>query len=413
MVCNECKPEFDKLVKRIDELERKLLAYENAHTPSSKLRFPPKRNVEHPGKAGQKQGHKGTTREQSNPTMTIEVIEEQCPHCKKELGSPFKVETKIIEDIPDPQPILITEYKINHYLCKHCRKEVIAHAHIPEQSNFGANTLAHVALLKYEDRLPLRKVVSSLQRLFGLTISPGTIFDITRRVSDKLQPAYEGIKKSLRMAKVVYVDETTIRINGVTYWLWTFTTAKLTLYVVRKSRGRNVLEEVLGKNFNGIIVCDGWTSYPQFTSFIQRCWAHLLREAKFLAEKFDSAKNLHEGLKQLYEKLTAQKPPSKEMAIIELQQWIDYAECYTELRKFAVKVRNGVQYWFTFLSNKNVEPTNNRAERALRELIVQRKIMGTLRNEKGATIFERINTVLATWKQRECNVFNELKARLC
>ena len=127
----------------------------------------------------------------------------------------------------------------------------------------------------------------------------------------------------------------------------------------------------------------------------------------------NSAKSLYEGIKKIYKNATDKKPPSKEDLLIELSQWIDYAECYKELRKFAVTVSNGIEHWFTFLDHKYVEPTNNRAERALRELVVQRKIMGTLRNEKGTRIMERINSCITTWKQKGLNPFNEIKARLC
>jgi hypothetical protein len=72
---------------------------------------------------------------------------------------------------------------------------------------------------------------------------------------------------------------------------------------------------------------------------------------------------------------------------------------YKSTKKFVEKIRNGLDYWFTFLLHPGVEPTNNRAERAIREPVVQRKIFGTLRNEKGTRIFEVLSTVLATWKQ--------------
>ena len=105
MVCEECKPEFDKLAKRVEELEKKLLAYENANTPSSKIRFPPRILNEDKKKPGQKEGHKGVTRDDPDPTMTLEVIEDKCPNCKSKLNNPFKTTTKIIEEIPEPQPV--------------------------------------------------------------------------------------------------------------------------------------------------------------------------------------------------------------------------------------------------------------------------------------------------------------------
>jgi transposase len=413
MVCDECKPEFDKLLKRIEELEKKLLAYENAHTPSSKIRFPPRIINENKQPPGQKIGHIGITRTKPNPTMTIEICEENCPHCKAKLKKPFKVISKIIEEIPKPQPIEVTEYKINHYICPKCKKEVVAKAPIPEKSSFGSNAMAHITLLKFEDRLPLRKVCSTMSRQFNFPVSSGTVFEITDKVSEVLYADYKKIIVCLRRSKSVNVDETEIRVGGLNYHLWVFTTKKVTLYVIRKSRGKNVIQEILGEHYKGIIGCDGWTSYASYSTNLQRCWAHLLREAKYLAQEHSSAKSLYEGLKTIYEKATGKKEPSKDNLILEMKQWVDYAESYRELRKFAVKISNGIDFWFTFLGKKYIEPTNNRAERALRELIVQRKIIGTLRNDKGATIMERITTCIATWKQLGLNTFAELKARLC
>lgn len=413
MVCEQCKPEFDELLSRIERLEKRILAYENAHTPNSKIRFPPKIINENKYAPGQKQGHKGMTRTKPKPTSSIEIIEESCPHCNSKLNKPFKTTSKIIEEIPEPQSIEVTEYKINHYKCDKCGKEVVAQAPIPEKSSFGANTLAHVTCLKFEDRLPLRKVCSALKRQFNLEISSATVLDMTHRVSNRLLTEYNKIKYSLRTSKSVNIDETGMRVDGLNFYLWVFTTKKNTLYVIRKSRAKGVIDEVLGEKYKGVIGCDGWTSYKSYTNNLQRCWAHLLREAKYLAENFDSAKYIYKGLKSLFEKAKDKKPPPKEDLILEMGQWIDYAKCYKELRKFAVKIKNGVEHRFTFVGNKYVEPTNNRAERALRELIVQRKIIGTLRNEKGVTIMERVNSCIMTWKQKGLVPFNELKAHLC
>ena len=413
MVCEDCKEEFDKLLKRVEELEKKLAQYENANTPSSRIRFPPRILNLEKKKPGQKEGHEGITRAKPVPTMSIELIEEKCPSCDSKLGKPFKTISKLVEEIPEPQPVVVTEYKINHYKCKRCRNVVIAKSPFPEKSNFGANTLAHVTLLKFDDRLPLKKVCSALQRQFNLDISSATVFDITRRVSDKLGLEYDSIKRSLRSSKSVNIDETGFRVGGLNFYLWVFTNKVNTLYVIRKSRGKNVIEEVLGKNYKGILGSDGWTSYTSYTNKMQRCWAHLLREAKYLANEHDSAKSLYGGLKKIYEQAIDKKPPLKDELILEMNQWIDYAKCYQELRKFAITIGNGIEHWFTFLDYKNIEPTNNRAERALREMIVQRKIIGTLRNEKGTKIMERIISCIATWKQNGLNPFNEIKVRLC
>ena len=83
-----------------------------------------------------------------------------------------------------------------------------------------------------------------------------------------------------------------------------------------------------------------------------------------------------------------------------MMEWAGKPYESEEVRRFAAKIRNGIDHWFTFLVVPGVEPTNNRAERALREHVVQRKIMGCFRNGKGAGIYGTVMTVLASWKQQ-------------
>jgi hypothetical protein len=182
-----------------------------------------------------------------------------------------------------------------------------------------------------------------------------------------------------------------------------------------------VLTEVLTRRFKGIIVCDGWKPYAKFTNRLQRCWAHLLRESKDLAEKFKEAIPLHEALKALYGSVTKaleSDPPPEiranlwHLAQEALKQWIMKEYSLEIIQKFIGKISNGFNYWFTFIINPGVEPTNNRAERALRPHVVLRKILGTLRNEKGTSIHERIMTVLATWGQKDLDCLQMLTAKL-
>ena len=249
-------------------------------------------------------------------------------------------------------------------------------------------------------------------RLFGLKISPATILDLTRRAADAVQSEYDAILKKIRGAPILYVDETSIHVQGERHWIWTFSTPSESFFVIRKSRGMKVLTEVLTRRFKGIIVCDGWKPYVRFTNRIQRCWAHLLRESKELSEKFAEAVPLHNALKELYDSLTkaleSDPPPEVRrylchLAREALRNWIRKEYSAEKVRKFIRKINNGFDYWFTFIINPGVEPTNNRAERALRPHVVLRKILGTLRNDKGTSIHERIMTTLATWGQRGLN----------
>ena len=405
--------ENELLKAKISELEARLAKYENAHTPPSLRRGRDRKKDQdknNKGKPGQKIGHKGVARPYVTPDKQVEVTADRCPDCGSDLGTPFRIESKIIEEIPEPQPIIVTEYKIAHYRCPCCRKEVVAgDSGCPHEGKFGNNVIALATLLKYEDRLPHRKIQEALKRQYRMKISPATIFDLTRRAADAVRSEYNAILSKIRHSSILYVDETSIHVQGKNHWIWTFTTPSETFFVIRKSRGMKVLMEVLTRSFKGIIVCDGWKPYAKFTKHLQRCWAHLLRESKDFAEKFEEAIPLHKALKEIYESLTKAMegdPPPKVRMILwhlareALQHWMVKEYFSEKVRKFIDKINNGFEYWFTFIINPGVEPTNNRAERALRSQVVLRKILGTLRNDKGTSIHERIMTILTTWEQK-------------
>lgn len=101
-----------------------------------------------------------------------------------------------------------------------------------------------------------------------------------------------------------------------------------------------------------------------------------------------------------------------DMARAKLNQWIMKEHINVKVKKLVVKISNGFEYWFKFVIHPAVEPTNNRAERALREHVVQRKIVGTFRNNKGTSIHERIMTVPATWKQQGLDTLQILRSSL-
>jgi len=421
----QLKREIELLKEYIKDLEARLAKYENAHTPPSLRRGRNRtrdQKCRDQGKPGQKIGHEGVTRPQAKPDRQVEVIADRCPDCGAKLGIPIRIESKIIEEIPEPQPIIVTEYRIAHYSCPSCHREVVANdSDCPSEGRFGNNTIAQTTLLKYEDRLPHRKIREALRRMHGLDISPAAILDLTRRAADAVQSQYDAILGRIREAPVLYVDETSIAVQGKLHWIWTFASPSETFFVIRKSRGTKVLSEVLTERFEGIIVCDGWRSYPKFTKDLQRCWAHLLRESKDLAEKIEEAVPLHKALKELYEelksKLDCDPPPEVRRKIWNaakavLQHLIQKEYASDKVRKLIGKISNGFEFWLTFILHPGVEPTNNRAERALREHVILRKIVGTLRNGKGTTIHETIMTVLATWEQCGLNKLHMLRSCL-
>lgn len=397
------------LKKKLLELEGRLARYENANTPPSQRRYPSKEKSENSGRIGRPPGAEGSTRETPEPTETVEVKRDACPFCKTFLGSPAFFESRIIEEIPEPWPVRVIEYKLAHYNCS-CGKHIAAeHPDCPGQGRFGFNVQAEIVISRTEDRLPLRKIQRALSRRYGLNMTAATILEIERRVSVLLLSKYEKLKNRIRKADVVYCDETTFKVNGKEWWLWVFRTQNDVLLVIRKSRSGEVAKEILSNEFDRVVVSDGYSVYSKFEKQ-QRCWAHLLRELDFAVQNYPRLKPFLEELKSFYHKLkekTAEFPLNRLKILEESKNWLEVflntAKGWKELKKFSKYLENGMPNWLTFVKYEGVEPTNNFAEQSLREHVVMRKIMGTLRNQKGAGIYEVLASMVATWNLQGIN----------
>lgn len=407
---------IEKLENHIKELEKRLSLYENPHTPPSRRPYPTRPAGCSRGKPGQKKGHNGTTRPVAKPDRTIELTSGSCPYCGC-VPRFINVESRIIEDVPKIRQKTVTEFLISHYHCDHCGRDIVpTHPELPKTGRMGKNVTAEANVMKFCDRMTYDKISSAMAR-HGMDISSATILDLARRATNAMRPEYERILGRIRSAKVVYADETGIKVNGKRCWIWVFTTGKDVLIVVANSRGGDVIEKTLGKDFSGVLVCDGWKPYPGFTKNIQRCWAHLLREADCLAERHEEAAGMAKELHFMFSecnRVLGENPSMKRRRRL----W-DFMSVYMKrlasmeygpgpVRKFAGKIANGLGYWFTFVINPGVEPTNNIAERALREHVVHRKIIGTLRNEKGMRIHETMMSVMQTHQNMGLNPYDEL-----
>jgi len=408
-ICENCRPLFEKLLKRIEslekrntELERRLAAYENAHTPYSRRIFKPQRRQTN-GKRGRPKGLPGSTRSFPKPTRIIEKKFSKCPECNGKL-KPLHQEHKVVEEIPDPQPIEVVEFIANHYDCDKCGEIVAKPDDWPEHGRFGVRLLTQCTVMKFEDRMTFTKLRDALKRHYSVEITPASLMNMTRSVGTKLEAEHEELINKIRSSPSVYADETSMRINGINHWIWIFVAQDAVLCVIRKSRSKKVVKEILGNDYRGIVVCDGWKSYAQFGFTLQRCWAHMLREAKDLENQ-----KIYDFLHALF--IDAKNGLPRADAEKRLRRIISRRYKDVKVMKFLQKVKNGFHSWFTFLEH-NVEPTNNIAEQALREHVVIRKIIGGLRSEKGARVHETVMSCFATWKILGLNIFDTLLGRL-
>ncbi len=325
-------------------------------------------------------------------------------------------ENLIIEEIPKPQPIVVTEFIINHYECEKHGEVISKHEDCPESGRFGNNILAQSAIMRIEERLPLRKIHEAFERQYHLDISPASIMNFTGRVGNALETEYEEILAKIRNSNSVYADETSLRIDGKNFWIWTFTTDNEKFYAIRDNRGKKVVKEILG-DYKGVVVRDGWKAYNNFGVATQRCWAHIKREAEQISEHCNETKEFYKNLMSLFTDTKSKllkaknKPLLKRRSEDRLSELLGKPYRCMKIMKIVEKIRNGFGDWFTFVVH-NVEPTNNRAEQSLREFVVIRKIIGGLRSLNGAKIYEILMSCFATWKKNDMNIQDTLLTHL-
>jgi transposase len=224
----------------------------------------------------------------------------------------------------------------------------------------------------------------------------------------------------------VYVDETGIRVLGRNYWLWVFRTdTDDVLVVIRNSRGRDVLKEILGEDFTGAGVNDGWRVY-KWLPVVHRCWAHLLRQVDEYKDASEHGQMLSIVVHRKFNRLKdflGKDPPMEERQRIkeiwdqELQALVYEYIKYLDVRKVVKYIKNGLGCWYTCLLYPGMQPTNNLAEQSIREHVIVEKIIGTFRSIKGSENYQYISSLLATWKLQGLNIVDEtenlLRKELC
>jgi transposase len=407
------------LEKRIQDLEQRLKMYENPHTPPSQQRFKNNASSKNPpGKRGAPPGHHGATRKHPEPDEIIPVTMDICPRCGSYLGAATKIESRVIEDLPPQQKIGVIRYDLHHYHCPGCGTDIAAtHPDCPHQGSFGVRLMTTVTLMKFHQRGVLRRIQDALQQQYGFSISPKGIHDILLRVGGACVPEYDRLLQKIRDAQWRHTDETSAPVLGKNHWLWIFRTDQdEALTVIRASRGRKVLDEILGTDFTGAMVTDGYRSYQNLPE-VQRCWAHLLREVDH-GDLTDYETRFSVEMHRRFDALKTfiGKDPPMPQRIKQKMRWDqeleDLVDEYIEIPEVRTKakyIKNGIDSWHTCLLYPGMQPTNNLAEQAIREHVIQRKIIGCFRSERGPENYERITSVLATWRLQGKDMSEELE----
>jgi transposase len=247
--------------------------------------------------------------------------------------------------------------------------------------------------------------------VLGVPISRGAIQRAVDRVSEAIRPHYEAIATQARTAKVNYIDETAWYQHSVLAWLWVMANPTVALFTVQASRNKMAFAALI-ERWAGLLVSDGYGVYRHWVHGRQTCLAHLIRRARGLAERRDAelawlGRRVMTELQRLVHWATA-APTSGEV-----QTWYarmvhllaQHGQRRDEAGTLARTLEREMGSLWTFIVEEGVDPTNNRAERALRFAVLWRKLMQGTYNEKGDCWVERILSLRETCRLRGVPTF--------
>jgi uncharacterized coiled-coil protein SlyX len=381
---------------------------------------------------GAQVGHTGVGRNLKPTTEVDRVVElrpSACSNCGSLLlGADKSPARRQMVEIT-AAGTLLTEYRRHALRCLSCRK--ITRADWTEQAQggaFGAKVIAVIGYLTGRLGISHRDVVETMQELFAVKISLGSISAAQTRLSQMLAEPVETLQEFVQQQPVCLVDETSWKEKGRKPWLWVKATARATVFRILPGRSQKDAKAMIGKNENGIVTSDRYAGYNHLADLNRQiCWAHLQRDFQAIAERQGDSKTIGEELmaqsKQLFRLWQQVRDGTLEMSefrkllepIKEKVSDLLFAgtlSSHSKTGKTCSKILKLELSLWTFSQIEGVEPTNNQAERALRRAVLwRRKSFGT-QSELGSCFVERILTVVTTLRQQRRSVLDYLK-RVC
>jgi transposase len=431
---------------RIADLERRLAAVEgrlaasrkhsgnSSKPPSSDIVKPPKDPPGHTQQKRRRGGQPGHPKHErpAFPPEQIDNTQEytltQCPDCGGKLQD-ASTAPRVIQQVEIiDKPVRIKEHHGLAYWCSHCRQ--VHYGQLPQAVEkaglAGPKLTALVGFLKGVCHASFSTIRKFLRDVVRVTISRGQLAKLVSKVSASLQHTYDQLLAALPGEARLNVDETGHPDQGQQLWTWCFRAPRFTLFKIDPSRGSDVLIEVLGKEFDGLLGCDYFSAYRKYMKdcgvLVQFCLAHLIRDVKFLVEHPKAAnrrygKMLLEHLRQLFgiihrrETFASDASFRRTLATVRNNLVADAILRLPNTREagnLADRFAEHMDSYFRFITSPDVDPTNNLAEQAIRFVAIHRRVTQGTRGAVGQRWCERIWTVVATCGQQGRSVFTFL-----
>lgn len=429
--------------KQISDLERQLALRLRNSTTSSK---PPssdglageqrqrgsrrKRSRRKPGGQPGHCGHWRGLAPASRVNQVITLFPARCGHCEGRLPADGRKATTEgeprrhqVTELPRIEAH-VTEYQCQRVVCRQCGNTTQAELPPEVRGHFGPELTALIAYLTVVCRMPRRVVLELMEQVLGIPLSLGSVQNSWEETSEAVAEPCAELQRQLPNEPVLNADETGYRTSGEKRWLWAFVAPGFVFYKIALSRGTEVLVQLLGAAFAGILCSDRCPTYLKYhPGEGQFCWAHFKRNilgvldiAKTTeAERFcRDVLALHARLFRLWHRFRAGPgvrygPITREQLILKsipLEKKF-FALAFAHLDSTDRDVSNlaralcqHFERFFTFLEKDGVEPTNNSAERALRCAVQWRKISFGSRSPQGELAVARLLTVARTCRMQ-------------
>jgi len=402
---------------------------------------PPERRKGSGRKRGGQPGHPGSGPELLPIERVDEVVEhhpDACRRCGTLLDGedPEPLRHQVIE-IPPITPLVI-EHRLHRLVCPCCSTSTCASLPADtEASSYGPRLSALVGLLGSAFPLSFSKTQALLVQLLGVEMSLGAIAKVRERISATLEQPMQEALAFARQQPVAYVDETGSPTGnadgnnptGKRGWQWVMVTAVVTVFIQGLSRSTAAAIELLGRAFGGIVVSDRFSAYNHLPlERRQLCWSHLIRDLTAITERPGASAEFGAQLLELQQQLfghwhrykdgTIDWPalqqrcrPIRQAFVATLQRVVELGVQRGERTPWTrtvgtcrqiLKMADGL---WTFLEIEGIEPTNNAAERALRQSVIQRRISHGVQSRQGAICRSRLLTVTTTLRQQGRDVW--------
>ena len=418
--------ENKELRARIAELEAQL--GKPAKTPDNSS-VPPSRgqkaNGSAPARRKRRDGRPGVARALAeNPDITRDIRPSRCA-CGAELAADDAVLARAYDhiDLPPIKPIT-TRINIWRATCACCAEPVTAQApeDMPEGSPFGPGIAAAVAYLHGCHMVSYARLVELMDGLFGLTISEGAIANMLARAGKPFAAAADRIAAEVRASEVVASDETSARVAKKTLWQWTFGCATAVYHVIAPSRGKSVPTQFLAGARPKVWLSDRLPAQCTHAEAHQFCLAHLIRDAQYaidhgdrvFAPAFKAFLKDACGVGRRRSDLADSTLRSHRRRLErELDRLLELEPTDTEgnhLRAtIAVTARDKL---LVFLGRRDVEPTNNESERALRPAVIFRKVTNCFRSAWGAKVYADLCSIVGTGRRNGRSPLQSIRSAL-